>query len=980
MYFVISVLSGLGFTFFYFGQWTLFNHSEKLITDDINHKWHAYRHAADAAGIPPITHPEILKSLKQVFAFSDFVAESCTRNPAMLIDLIDSGDLLSRRQPDDYDHKIKALLTDVSDEETLSRLLRRYRRRELVRIAWRDLAGWADLSQTVSDLSAFADACLEQTLNTLYQWQCCGDGTPTAADGSRQRLVILGLGKLGARELNFSSDVDLIFAYPKAGDTRGAKESMSNDEFFSRLCRRLIKVIGQPTADGFVFRVDARLRPFGESGPLAMDFEAMEQYYQQQGREWERYALIKARVVAGAKDAGAFLLDRLHPFIYRRYLDYSVFESLREMKQMIALEVKRKGMENNIKLGAGGIREIEFFGQIFQLIRGGVNPALRNTGILKVLNTLADERHVPQEVCDELIKAYVFLRNTENRLQAFSDQQTHKLPADDHGQLRLALSMGFSATESFNTALKNHREIVHGHFQMLLESGDTDDLRNNIEDPSQVIWQNPPAGQQAGNMLSAMGYDRPDEVIKLLDYLKNDPETRALSPRGRRRLDHLVPRFLKEIGPGENPLITLHRIIDLIKTIERRTSYLALLLENPTALSHLVKLSAASPWIASFLARHPVLLDELLDPRTLYLPPQKIDMKTALRRRLDQVPKDDLEYQIEQLCIFKQINVLRVAAADVTGTLPLMRVSDYLSEIAESILSEVVDLAWNHLVSRHGTPICRLGNKRCEKGFIVIAYGKLGGLELGYGSDLDLVFLHAGTAEQTRGEEKGIDSVQFFNRLGQRVIHILTSHTRAGKAYEIDMRLRPSGSSGILVSHIEAFGNYQFEDAWTWEHQALIRARPICGDGILAKKFETIRKRVLARPRSPEKLTAEVVDMREKMRKELMKPAKGVFDLKQDTGAMVDIEFLVQYLVLLNSHKFAGLLKWTDNVRLIQSLIETGTMDEITAHVLKHAYLIYRAAAHQLSLQEKPAKVPREKFHRLQKRVAEIWQSYFKSE
>ncbi len=321
-----------------------------------------------------------------------------------------------------------------------------------------------------------------------------------------------------------------------------------------------------------------------------------------------------------------------------------------------------------------------------------------------------------------------------------------------------------------------------------------------------------------------------------------------------------------------------------------------------------------------------------------------------------------------------------MAAADVTGTLPLMRVSDYLSEIAESILSEVVNLAWNHLVSKHGTPICRLGSQICDQGFVVIAYGKLGGLELGYGSDLDLVFLHAGTSEQTRGKEKAIDSAQFFNRLGQRVIHILTSHTRAGKAYEIDMRLRPSGSSGILVSHIEAFGNYQFEDAWTWEHQALIRARPICGDDILANKFETIRQHVLARPRSREKLSAEVVDMREKMRKELMKPENGVFDLKQDTGAMVDIEFLVQYLVLLNSHKYGGLLKWTDNVRLIQSLIETGTMDEITAHVLKHAYLIYRAAAHQLSLQEKPAKVPRKKFFRLQKRVVEIWQSYFKSD
>jgi glutamate-ammonia-ligase adenylyltransferase len=956
----------------------LLNNSEKLIEDEANDKWLAYQKAADAASIPPVTDPEILKSLKRVFAFSDFVAAGCTRDPAMAADLIDSGDISRRYAGNEYDLKLKSVSSAATDEETLTRLLRRCRLREMVRIAWRDLSGWADLAETVSDLSAFADACLEHALNTLYEWQCHHLGTPTSADGSKQHLVILGLGKLGARELNFSSDVDLIFAYPKAGNTCGAKESLANDEFFSRLCRRLIKVIGQPTVDGFVFRVDARLRPFGESGPLVMDFEAMEQYYQQQGREWERYALIKARAVAGDKDAGAYLLERLHPFIYRRYLDYNVFESLREMKHMIALEVKRKGMEDNIKLGAGGIREIEFFGQIFQLIRGGVNPALQNPGILKVLKTLADKRHVPQEVCDELTHAYVFLRNTENRLQAFDDQQTHKLPAGDRGQLRLAVSMGFSDTESFNAALKSHRQTVHCHFQMLLEPGDMEEQTKNVENPLVAIWLNPPSGQQSGDMLRSMGYDRPDEVIKLLEYLKNDPETRALSPRGRRRLDQLVPRFLKEIGTFENPLITLHRVIDLIKTIERRTSYLALLLENPTALSHLVKLSAASPWIASFLARHPVLLDELLDPRTLYRPPEKLELKNSLRLRLDQVPIDDLEYQIEQLCIFKQINVLRVAAADVIGTLPLMRVSDYLSEIAESILSAVVDLAWNHLVSKHGTPVCRLDNERCEKGFVVIAYGKLGGLELGYGSDLDLVFLHAGADEQTRGKTKGIDSAQFFNRLGQRVIHILTAHTRAGKAYEIDMRLRPSGSSGILVSHIKAFGDYQFEDAWTWEHQALIRARPVCGDRILANKFEAIRKQVLARRRFPGKLSTEVIQMREKMRKELMKPEDGVFDLKQDIGAMVDIEFLVQYLVLLNSHKYADLLKWTDNVRLIQSLIETGTMDEITAHVLKHAYLTYRAAAHQLSLQEKSAKVPREKFQRLQKRVAEIWQSYFK--
>jgi len=959
-------------------QFTLMDDLPPPLTSDYQNRWQAFQRATEAAGLPPVTDSEILKSSKFVFAFSDFVAASCTHDPAMLINLIDSGDLLSRRQSNDYENKLKAILADVSDEDSLMCLLRRCRRRELVRIAWRDLAGWADLAETITDLSAFADACLRRTLKILHRWQCTLSGIPTAEDGSEQHLVILGLGKLGARELNFSSDVDLIFAYPHAGNTRAIRQSTGNEDFFSRLCRRLIKVIGQPTADGFVFRVDARLRPFGESGPLTMDFDTMEQYYQQQGREWERYALIKARAVAGDIDAGSRLLERLHPFIYRRYLDYSAFESLREMKQMIARDVKRKGMENNIKLGPGGIREIEFFGQIFQLIRGGVTPALQETGIIKVLNVLSAEHHIPPNVCSELVDAYVFLRNTENHVQAFSDQQTHQLPSDEIGNLRLAASMGMANIESFMALLNKHRQIVHGHFQMLLETGDTEEHPKDNADMLESIWQDCVGAQPAEKTLLQMGYEQPQEVLQLLKYLRNAPETKALSPRGRQRLDKLVPRFLKEIGTHKNSLVTLRRVVDLIKTIERRTSYLALLVENPTALTHLVKLSNASPWIATFLARHPVLLDELLDPRTLYLPPPKKEMKNSLRLRLAQVPLEDLEYQIEQLCIFKQVNVLRVATADVTGTLPLMRVSDYLSEIAESILSEVVDLAWNHLVAKHGRPVCRLGDKNTNQGFAVIAYGKLGGLELGYGSDLDLVFLHAGTHEQTRGGEKDIDSAQFFNRLGQRVIHILTSHTRAGKAYEIDMRLRPSGSSGILVSHIDAFGNYQLEEAWTWEHQALIKARPVCGDEILASRFETIRQKVLARRRTRKKLTAEVADMRERMRKELLKSENGVLDLKQDPGAMVDIEFLVQYLVLLHSHQYSSLLKWTDNVRLIQALIETGAVDEYTAHVLKHAYLIYRAAAHQLSLQEKPAKVPSKEFNHLQKRVQEIWRAYIR--
>jgi glutamate-ammonia-ligase adenylyltransferase len=536
--------------------------------------------------------------------------------------------------------------------------------------------------------------------------------------------------------------------------------------------------------------------------------------------------------------------------------------------------------------------------------------------------------------------------------------------------------MGFADAGEFLSQLDQHRSNVHRHFQILLEAGDEQSQLSSREERLQGIWQGVIRDSQAEETLTGLGYDQPREALRLLDYLRNALGANQLGDKGRRRLEKLIPKVLKEVGAGNRPEIVLGRIIDLIKSIGGRISYLALLLENPMALTHLIQLAGASPWIASFLSQHPVLLDELLDPRTLYKPPAVGQIRVDLKRRLRGAPSDDLEYQIEQLCVFKEINVLRIAAADVSGALPLMRVSDHLSDIAETLLAEVVQIAYDHLHKTHGAPSCELNGIPCEKGFAVIAYGKLGGLELGYASDLDLVFLHSGTSEKTKGGQQAIDSAQFFNRLGQRVINILTAHTRAGKLYEIDMRLRPSGGSGVLVSHAEAFRDYQQNSAWTWEHQALIKARPILGDSMLTGHFETTRKDVLSRPRKRADLQQEVVGMRDRMRKELLKPERGMFDLKQDTGGMVDIEFLVQYLVLLKSYEYPELQKWTDNVRLIQELITTGALDEYTAHILKHAYLIYRAAAHQASLQQKPARAPDEKFSHLRSRVEKIWNAF----
>ena len=949
--------------------------------EDSQSKWDAFREAAKDANISLWDDSDFIEVLKIVFGFSNFIAGSCTHNPVILADLVQSGDLHRKLPPDYYDHKLKKSLFGLFELEEwkLSSILRKFRLREMIRIAWRDLAGRADLFQTMADLSALAYACIDQALSFLYERACQEYGIPTGHDGSPQHLVVLGMGKLGGGELNFSSDVDLIFAYPAMGQTRGVSEPVSNEEFFVRLCQGLIKTIGSRTSDGIVFRVDMNLRPYGESGPLVMSFDAMEAYYQEQGREWERYAWIKARVVAGDKRAGTQLLERLKPFVYRRYLDFGAFESLRNMKHKISLEVKRKSMSHNIKLGLGGIREIEFFGQIFQLIRGGVAPALQEQSTLKVLKVLARENYIPQKACDELTRAYEFLRNTEHRLQEFSDQQTHEIPEDSVARRRLAASMGFPDAESFARDLEKHRGIVHYHFNQLLGPKDSehiDDQGEKIESGLQAVWQDIIEDEQGRKVLADAGFENPDRVARLLDDLRDDPETRLLSSHGRNRLDKLMPIMLEVIGRSEQPLVVVSRILDLIKAIERRTNYLALLLENRIAIVHLVKLTAASPWVVSFLARHPVLLDELLDPRTLYLPPEKSDLEEEIRKKFDLISSVDFEAKIQELCIFKQANVLRVAAADVTRAIPLMRTSDHLTEIAETVLNEVVDLSWEHLAQRHGTPECQLDDESIGRGFAVIAYGKLGGFELGYDSDLDLVFLHAGIQGQTRGGKYPIDNTQFFARLGQRVVHILTAHTAAGMLYQPDMRLRPSGSSGILVSHIQGFKEYQMNKAWTWEHQAIIKARPISGDIQMAKRFEQVRNQVLTRPRIMSKLQEEVVDMRKRMRRELSNHEPELFDLKQDTGGIVDIEFLVQYLVLLNSSEYNELTRWTDNVRLLETLNKTGIIEDPIARLLKEAYLTYRGAVHQLSLQEKPSKVPENKFRSLRKKIEKIWDDF----
>ncbi len=920
---------------------------------------------------PSLYSDDMLKlQLMRVWGCSEFVMQASLRDPLMLESLVESGDLQTCYDSKGMLLRLRQQMDGVEDEAALNRSLRHFRRREMVRIAWRDICGLATLQESTSDLSDMADAALQEALVYHYGVLTERYGVPRSSQGKAQQLVILGMGKLGARELNYSSDIDLIFAYPEQGQTDGEARSLSNEEFFRQLGQKVIQALDNLTEDGQVFRVDMRLRPFGESGPLAISFSSMEQYYQLHGREWERYAMIKARVCAGDQEAGKQLMELLRPFVYRRYIDYGVFESLREMKGMIMREVKRKGMLDNVKLGPGGIREVEFIGQVFQLIRGGRLKNLQRREILYILQQLVVEKCLPEYVVKDLAEAYIFLRNSEHRIQQWRDQQSHDLPKDDEGKLRLAVGMGFESWQAYQQVLQRHRNKVQEHFDQVITAPQKD---KSEEDKLGPIWLCEEPGDDELVLLQQAGFDDPKEVVNQLRGLHQSRALRTLSHIGRGRLDQLMPLLLSAIAKTQNSTQTLQRVVGLIETIARRSAYIALLIENPVALSQLVYLFSSSAWIGKFLQQHPMLLDELLDPRSLYSPPDRDGLKKELQQSLGGIDETDLEAAMEQLRHFKQIHVLRVAAADLNNALPLMKVSDHLTWLAEVLLEKVAELAWNYMVAKHGSPVCRIDDQACDLAFAIIAYGKMGGIELGYGSDLDLVFLHAGPSGETSGE-KPIDNSVFFARLGQRIIHIMTVHTPSGVLYDTDMRLRPSGASGLLVTSVKAFAEYQQEKAWTWEHQALVRARVVVGDDKVTAKFEQIRQQVLSQPRDAETLRNEVREMREKMRDSLVKKVDGKFDLKQGQGGIADIEFMVQYGVLAWSAQYPELCRYTDNIRILEMFAKFGLMSQTDAELLCDAYRHYRAEGHRLALQELPAISDDEAFTGYRQEVIRIWQ------
>ncbi len=911
---------------------------------------------------------EITTSIIKVWCSSAFIAESCTRKPEILVELNASGDLL-RPYPNNHFTQQLAQLQCTSEAE-LMQALRRFRQREMIRIAWRDLAGWAPLSETLMDVSLLADACIQYALDFLYHTTCDKRGTPLLSDGSPQHIIILGMGKLGAYELNYSSDIDLIFAYPENGELPD-KRATSYSEFFTRLCQSLVKVLDEITADGFVFRTDIRLRPFGDSGPIIMSFEGMENYYQTQAREWERYAMIKARQVAGDFNTGKELMSLLNAFVYRRYLDYGAFEELRSLKSQISQELKRKDRCDNIKLGPGGIREVEFIGQAFQLIRGGKEKALQTRGILEVLRHLSELKLRAINDAEQLTQSYCFLRRVENHIQQYQDRQTHDLPSTTSTQQILAYSLDYPDWDSFKKQLDKVREQVQGVFDQVFSLS----RHEGSEQHSLQIWMHAAEDQQLQDYLRDYGFVQSAASLTLIQQFKNASAIRHLSAKGAKILDQLMPQVIVAMQRLDNPDETLKRLLVLFEAIAGRNVYLSLLSENPDALAQLLRLSSASPWICDYLSRYPLLFDDLLDSRSLFEPLKKEHLDEQLTQLLANIEVDDLEPFMIALRQFKHTNVLRVAAADIMGAIPLMVVSDYLTTIAESITAQVIKRAWLILTEKHGFPPNVIAE---TTGFAVIGFGKFGGIELSYGSDLDLVFLYDcqdGNA-LTEGGAYPISCAQFYGRLGLKIRHILDIKLLSGQLYEVDMRLRPNGDSGLLITHINSYEAYLKNQAWTWERQALVRGRFIAGDVRLKTLYEEIRTRILSLPRDFDQLKTEVRAMRIKMREALATQGPDQFDLKHSKGGIADIEFIVQFGILARAAKNKTLTTYTDNVRLLDALHEDGFISKTDAETLKAAYCAYRDRGHKLVLQGERTLVNTVEVLKLSSEVGQIWNDF----
>ena len=868
---------------------------------------------------------------------------------------------------------------DMPIDEAKSKL-RRYRNRYLVQVLCCETEGAAELSQTLGALSLLADRMLAAAAGYAAVKIADRFGQFRNAAGDSIPFVILGMGKLGGNELNFSSDIDLVFLFAEEGESDGPRK-LAGQQYFTRLSQIIVALLDEVTADGFVFRIDTRLRPFGESGPPVISFAALESYLLQHGRDWERYAYIKARVV-GQRPAAAVeaeLFDELvSPFVYRRYLDYGVFESLREMHAMIAAEVKRRDLADNVKLGPGGIREIEFIVQSLQLVRGGNRAELRQASLQAVLPELADRRGLAAEKARALWDAYVFLRRVENFIQAMRDQQGHDLPTDPVDRVRLCTAMGIPSWQVLVDELNTHRSLVTAEFEAIAfrDGPPADD--DELVDRFAALWESD-AGE--ADWQEALG-DKPAalELAHRVVAFQRSPTTLKIDKVAKGRLQRFIPTLLSLVVDSEDPVLALERTLVVIERVLRRSAYVALLNENRVAAQRLVSLCERSAYIAEQIARFPALLDELLDSATRTERITKAEFEAEFENRVAHLDQADSEEQMEALAQFQRASLFRVAVADFSGDLPIMQVSDSLTFLAETVLDRALNAAWNDVVGKHGSPGCEVDGEFHEAGFGIIGYGKLGGLELSYGSDLDLVFLHDSRgSEQVTNGDRPLDNPMFFARLVRRLQHFLTTQTSSGVMYEVDTRLRPDGRSGLLVTSTDAFEKYQDENAWTWEHQALLRARPVAGSRSVAAEFERIRRSTLITRVRRDRLHDDVVSMRRRMRKELDRSDAQRFDLKHGRGGIGDIEFTVQYLVLRNAASFPAVIRYSDNIRQLAALASVGRLDVRSAARLQEIYRHFRLRLHHLSLNDRPPYVAASEFVAERDFVAAVWEQHLGS-
>jgi [glutamine synthetase] adenylyltransferase / [glutamine synthetase]-adenylyl-L-tyrosine phosphorylase len=880
--------------------------------------------------------------LQHLVNCSLYAARLLAKNALLLEDLLEN-------HAKTYTYEsMQSFLNDskIDDEVALKKVLRQLRQRVMLRIIYRDLNQLGDLNEVMQTTSDLAEITIQTAVNFHYTLLAASYGKPCNSAGQPQELIVVGMGKLGGCELNVSSDVDLIFSYEAVGETQNDANPthvISNQDFFNKLGKKVIAALDDVTEDGFVFRMDMRLRPFGSEGVLVPNCDALEEYYQTNGREWERYAWIKGRVVAGPK---ALITKLLKPFVFRRYLDYNALTSLRDLKMQIQRDVLQKGLQDNIKLGRGGIREIEFIAQVFQLIRGGTDASLQIKPTLPVLKLLQNKGLLPEKTVSELTAAYVFLRNLEHRLMYVDDQQTQDLPKSDTARMRIATAMQFLSWESFLAQLNVHRQNVQQHFDATFNNDASSSSAQNSQSGQQyeteiALWQQTLDTNLALQALSSAGYGDASEALQRLKMLRGSSRYQQLPESSRQRFDRLMPLVIQIAAQEENSDIALLRTISLLENICRRASYLALLAEYPQALNLVIKLCAASPWLAQYLSAHPILLDELLDSRTLYTEPDFALLKTELIEKMQHL-QGDTEAQMDAMRHFKHATILKFAAQDVAGALPLEILSDYLSNLADVIVQVSLQTIWDSLKFKHID----------SPHFAVIGYGKLGSKELGYMSDLDIIFLYSHALEDASGnasQDSG-NSSEIYARFAQRINNWFSSITNAGLLYETDLQLRPDGNSGLLVSSITAFKEYQLTKAWVWEHQALTRARFIAGDASISKAFEQVRVEVLSQQRDVDALKKSVLEMREKMRAS-HKPQVDMFDIKHDAGGIIDVEFLVQFLVLSHAKKHPQLTGNIGNIALLKLLASLNIIETEAAEKVAVAYREYRKMQHALKLQ-----------------------------